>query len=42
MNVLPYPINIETDKTKNKYWSILPLMGALKDLSENATCDVRI
>ena len=42
MNVLPYPINIETDKTKIIYWSILPLMGALKDLSENATCDVRI
>ena len=42
MNVLPYPINIETDKTKNKYWSILPLMRALKDLSEKATCDVRI
>ena len=43
MNFFPYPINNETDKTKkNKYWSILPLMGALKDLSENATCDVRI
>ena len=42
MNVLPYPINIKTDKTKNKYWSILPLMGALTDLSENTTCDVRI
>ena len=44
MNFLPYPINIETDKTKKnkKNWSILPLMGALKDLSENATCDVRI
>ena len=45
MNVLPYPINIETDKTKKKqkkYWNILPLMGALKDLSEKATCDVRI
>ena len=42
MNVLPYPINIETDKTKKKYWNILPLMGALKDLRENATCDVRV
>ena len=35
MNISPYPINIEKDKTKNKYRSILPL-------SENATCDVRI
>ena len=39
-----YPTQSISKQTtqENKYWSILPLMGALKDLSENATCDVRI
>ena len=38
-----YPTQSISKQTKqNKYRSILPLMEALKDLSENATCDVRI
>ena len=39
---LPNQYRNRKNNKKNKYWSILPLMGALKDLSENATCDVRI